>query len=83
MHLIYVPLTTLSYSTLHVCTCAGVMDFHPVILAGGRGSRMYPLTEECPKALLLVGNMPLVWYPIQLLERNGFKGIMKTLLITG
>lgn len=49
-------------------------EFQPVILAGGRGSRMYPLTEECPKALLPVGNMPLIWYPVQLLEKNGFKG---------
>ena len=51
-----------------------VMEFHPVILAGGQGSRMYPLTEDCPKALLPVGNMPLIWYPVQLLEKNGFKG---------
>lgn len=50
------------------------MDLHPVILAGGRGSRMYPLAEECPKALLPVGNMPVIYYPIQLLEKNGFKG---------
>ncbi len=50
------------------------MDFYPVILGAGKGSRMYPLTEDYPKALLSVGNMPLIWYPIQLLERNGFKG---------
>lgn len=49
------------------------MEFHPVILAGGQGSRMYPLTEECPKALLPVGNMPLIWYPVHLLEKNGFR----------
>lgn len=50
------------------------MDVFPVILAGGRGSRMYPLTEECPKALLPVCNMPLIYYPIQLLEKHGFQG---------
>ncbi len=36
---------------------------------------MYPLTEDCPKALLPVGNQPLIWYPIHLLEQNGFSGI--------
>ena len=51
-----------------------MFELHPVILAGGTGSRMYPLTEECPKALLPVGNKPLIWYPIQLLEKNGFEG---------
>ena len=50
------------------------MEFHPVILAGGRGSRMFPLCEECPKALLPVGNKPLIWYPVQLLEKYGFEG---------
>lgn len=52
-----------------------LFELHPVILAGGTGSRMYPLTEDCPKALLPVGNMPLIWYPIQLLEKNGFEGL--------
>ena len=51
------------------------MEFQAVILAGGRGSRMYPLTEDCPKALLPVGNRPLIWYPVQLLENNGFQGM--------
>ena len=50
------------------------MDLHPVLLAGGRGSRMYPLTENVPKALLPVGNQPLIYYPIKMLETNGFKG---------
>ena len=45
-----------------------------MILAAGRGSRMYPLTEDCPKALLPVGNRPLIWYPVHLLESNGFDG---------
>lgn len=50
------------------------MDCLPVILAAGRGSRMYPLTEECPKCLLPVANQPLIWYPVQLLEKSGFQG---------
>lgn len=50
------------------------MDLYPVILAGGRGSRMYPLTESVPKALLPVRNQPLIYYPIKMLESNGFKG---------
>ena len=35
---------------------------------------MYPLTEERPKALLPVGNQPLIWYPLHMLEENGFQG---------
>ena len=45
-----------------------------VVLAAGRGSRMYPLSEEFPKCLLPVANKPLIWYSVQLLERSGFRG---------
>ena len=50
------------------------MEFQAIILAGGRGSRMYPLTENIPKALLPVGNKPLIWYPVNYLENVGFPG---------
>jgi choline kinase len=49
-------------------------EFQAVILAAGSGSRMYPLTDKIPKALLHVGNMPLIWYPVNLLEKAGFEG---------
>ena len=50
------------------------MEFQAVIMAAGRGSRMTDLTAKTPKALLPIGNQPLIWYPIQLLERAGFEG---------
>lgn len=42
-------------------------------MAGGRGSRMTELTAGRPKCLLPIGNKPMVWYPLQLLERTGIK----------
>jgi translation initiation factor eIF-2B subunit gamma len=50
------------------------MEFMPVIMAAGQGSRMTDLTSKCPKALLSVGNMPMIWYPVNMLERAGFEG---------
>ncbi|GMF52247.1 unnamed protein product [Phytophthora fragariaefolia] len=47
-------------------------EFQAVILAGGRGIRLYPLTEETPKALLPANGRPLLWYQLQLLEASGF-----------
>ncbi|CAG2204136.1 EIF2B3 [Mytilus edulis] len=42
-------------------------------MAAGEGSRMTDLTSKCPKALLPVGNMPMIWYPVNMLERAGFE----------
>ncbi|KAJ1473527.1 nucleotide-diphospho-sugar transferase [Baffinella frigidus] len=49
------------------------MEFQVVILAGGTGTRLYPLTEHTTKSLLPVANRPLVSYQLALLERSGFK----------
>ena len=49
-------------------------EFQAVIMAAGTGSRMFPLTEKIPKALLPVGNLPVIWYPINLLDKAGFEG---------
>ena len=53
---------------------AWVMEFQPVVLAAGQGSRMRDLTSKCPKALLPIGNMPMMFYPIKMLKDNGFQG---------
>ena len=43
-----------------------------VVLAGGKGSRMTDLTSGKAKCLLPVGNLPLVWYPLNTLQSAGF-----------
>ncbi|KAK7803198.1 hypothetical protein U0070_005745, partial [Myodes glareolus] len=48
------------------------MEFQAVVMAVGGGSRMTDLTPSIPKPLLPVGNKPLIWYPLNLLERVGF-----------
>jgi len=51
-----------------------------VILAGGSGSRLYPLTRITNKHLLPVYNQPMVYYPIQLLVECD---IDRILIVTG
>ena len=51
-----------------------------VILAGGTGSRLYPLTKVTNKHLLPVGNQPMIFYPVQKLIQAGIKDI---LIVTG
>jgi translation initiation factor eIF-2B subunit gamma len=43
-----------------------------VVMAGGKGSRMTDLTSGKAKCLLPVGNVPLVWYPLFMLQTDGF-----------
>lgn len=50
------------------------MELQAVLMAAGGGSRMTDLTYNTPKSLLPVGNKPLMWYPLNLLERVGFEG---------
>ncbi|XP_052775197.1 translation initiation factor eIF-2B subunit gamma-like [Mya arenaria] len=49
------------------------MEFQPVVLAAGRGSRMTDLVSQTSKSLLPVGNKPMLWYPINMLQRAGFE----------
>jgi glucose-1-phosphate thymidylyltransferase len=47
-----------------------------VILAGGTGSRLYPLTKITNKHLLPVYNKPMIYFPLQTLIETGVKDIL-------
>jgi len=47
-----------------------------VILAGGLATRLRPLTEEIPKALVEVAGRPFLEHQIELLKRNGIAEVV-------
>jgi glucose-1-phosphate thymidylyltransferase len=51
-----------------------------VILAGGTGSRLFPLTKVTNKHLLPIYNKPMIFYPIECMAKAG---IDEVLLVTG
>jgi glucose-1-phosphate thymidylyltransferase len=51
-----------------------------IVLAGGLGTRLYPLTRITNKHLLPVYDKPMIFYPIQMLVNAGIKDI---LVVTG
>jgi translation initiation factor eIF-2B subunit gamma len=48
------------------------MGFQAVLMAGGHGNRMSPLTNQQPKALLPIGNVPMIIYSLKMLEKVQF-----------
>lgn len=51
-----------------------------MVMAAGRGSRMLDLTASNAKPLLPIGNKPMLWYPLHLLEKAGFESAIVVVL---
>lgn len=47
-----------------------------MVLAAGQGTRLHPLTEQTPKALVPVAGRPMIEYSLLLLKRYGIHDIM-------
>jgi dTDP-glucose pyrophosphorylase len=55
--------------------CENIM----VIMAGGKGTRLHPYTENCPKPMLEVGGKPILQRIIERANRDGFHNFIISL----
>ena len=77
----HIPLVNIEHQVVDLTTLddlIGVVD-RPnwvIIMAGGLGTRLYPLTKECPKPLVTVGGKPILEIIIENFAEQGFKEIL-------
>ena len=60
-----------------------ILPIDAILMAGGKGMRLRPLTENTPKPLLPIGDKPIIDYNVESLIQNGVENINVTINYLG
>ena len=63
---------------IDLCSTVSMLPIDAVLMAGGKGERLRPLTLDTPKPLLQIGGKAIIDYNIDALIRNGVDNIFVT-----
>ena len=77
----YLPIVNEKHEIIDVIGEDGIntLPNYAVIMAGGKGSRLQPLTSETPKPMLKIGNKPILQMIIEQLSASGIRKILLSL----
>jgi len=53
-----------------------VLEMYALILAGGKGERLRPLTDSLPKPLVPLDNKPILWHQVEWLKNAGVTNVI-------
>ena len=76
-----IPLLDKEYRIIKVIDltlCKSMLPIDAVLMAGGKGERLRPLTLTTPKPLLMIGNKPIIDHNVDALIENGVEYISVT-----
>src|SRR5579859_7054506 len=59
-------------------TTLGAIPVKAVVMAGGEGTRLRPMTSSMPKPLLPVANRPIMEHVLRLLRKHGLTEVVVT-----